>query len=165
MGRGRGRARTQWRNSDFINLLFHSRKVSRLQHKGPYFSPADRSLKLRNFQVSKSKCSITFRSVLLPLGCSITQGFQDRIFYVFATPASVIRPAETIPTHSIAYCSYQCTLCIKTNYIILHFLHVRHRATNGGCTKIGKVAKAPKKTVEHKTSDRPVSGVELGLFE
>lgn len=82
------------------------------------------------------------RPVLLPLCCSFTRCFHDRIFYVLATPVCVTRPAETIFTHSFTYCSYQWTICIKTNYIILHFLRVR--------TKSSKMARALKQTVQHK---------------
>jgi hypothetical protein len=87
------------------------------------------------------------------------------IFYVFATPACVTRPAETIFTHSFTYCSYQCTISINTNYIIVQLLHVRHRATNRGWTKSSKMAKALKKTAQRKPHTGTRSRVELGLFK
>jgi len=73
-----------------------------------------------------------------------------------------LKPFPHIQSHTVRinvrYVSRRITLYF-TSYTFVTELQMR------GCTKSGKVAKAPKKTVEHKTSDRPVSGVELGLFE
>lgn len=81
--------------------FFHSTKVSRLQNNYPYFSPADRRLKLRNFYVSNSNCNITYRSVLLPLCCSFTRGFRDDILRVCNSCKFYTTRSNHIQSHTV----------------------------------------------------------------